>query len=92
MKFSSQNWGNRIRILEEHPKPLPKFKRCRRQFPAWRLNTHHYASEKYKQEEERRLICETLQCCFEAGMVSFQINAETLPPPKDFPYLGQAID
>ena len=78
-------------ILEEHPNPLPRCERCRSQVPAGRLNTHHYTSYKCKQGEERRLRRETLKRYFEASKVSFQINAETLPPSEAFPYLGRTI-
>ena len=56
-----------------------------------RLNTRHYVSEKYKQGEERRIRRETLQRCFKAIRVSFQINEETLPLLEAFPYLGRTI-
>ena len=89
--FSSHNWWDRIGILEEHSNPLPRRKRCGRLVPARILNTCHYAPDKCKQGEERRLRRETLQRCFEARRVSFQINTETLTPLEDFPYLGQTI-
>ena len=73
-------WGGSIRILEEHPNPLPKFEQCGIQVPAGRLNNLHYLLEKYKQGEERHIRRNTLQRCFEASRVSFQINVETLPP------------
>ena len=57
-----------------------------------RLNTRHYASDKCKQGDERRLRCETLKRCFEASRVSFQINAETIPLLEAFSYLGRTID
>ena len=47
--------------------------------------------EKCKQGEERRLRRETLQHCFKAIRVLFQINADTLPPSEAFPYLGRKI-
>ena len=83
--------GGRIRILDENPNPLTRYKRYGRQFSAGRLNTHHYASQKFNQGEERRIRRETLQRCFEANWVSFQINVETLPPLEAFPYLGRTI-
>ena len=43
-------------------------------------------SENCKQGEEWQLHRETLHCCFEAGRVSFQINAEALTPSDSFPY------
>ena len=89
--FISQNWGEWIRILKEHPNPLPRCKRCRSQVSAGRLNTRQYTSEKCKQGEERRLRCETLQRCFKARNVLFQINKETLTPLEDFTYLGRTI-
>ena len=89
--FNRQHWGNRIRILEEHPNPLLRCKQCGSQVPAGRLNNRHYASEKCKQGYERRIRRETLQHCFDASRVSFHINAETLPPLKAFPYLGHTI-
>ena len=49
LHFNIQNWGYRISILEEHPNPLPKCKRCRIQVPEGRLNTHHYTSDKCNQ-------------------------------------------
>ena len=91
LNFIRQNWGDRIRILEEHPNPLPRCKRCGSQVPAGRLNTCHYASNKLKQGEERRLRHKTLKRCFKARQVSFQINTETLPLSEDFPYLGWTI-
>ena len=69
-----------IRILEEHLNPLPWCERCGSQVPTGRLNNRPYVSEKFNQGEERRLRRETLQYCFEASRVSFQINVETLAP------------
>ena len=89
--FNSQYWGYRIRILEKHPNSLPRCDQCRRQVPVERLNNRHYTSEKCKQGEERHLRYETIQRRFEAIMVSFHINAKTLPPLEVFPYLGQTI-
>ena len=91
INFSIQHWGDSISILEETPNPLPKWERCERQVPAGRLNTCYYTSEKCNQGEERRIRRETLQHCFEAGRVSFQINAEALTPSEDLPYLGRTI-
>ena len=48
-------------------------------------------SEKCNQGEKRRLRRETLQRFFEEKWVSFHINAETLPPPEAFQYLGRTI-
>ena len=59
--FNRQNWVDRIRILEEHPKPLPRCERCRIQVPAVRLINHHCITDKCKQGEERSLRFETLQ-------------------------------
>ena len=73
------------------PQSLPRCERCGIQVPSGRLNTHHYASEKFNQGEERHIRRETLQHCFEASKVSFQINAETLPPLEAFTYLGCTI-
>ena len=89
--FNWQHWEDRIRILEDNPNFLPLCERCGSQVPAGRLSNHHYTLEKCKQGEERRLRCETLQRCFEASRVSLQINADTLPPPEAFPYLGRTI-
>ena len=41
--FNRQHWGDRFRILEEHPNPLPRCERCRSQVPMGRLNICHYA-------------------------------------------------
>ena len=59
--------------------------------PAGRLSNRRYTSEKCDQGEENRLRRKTLQCCFEAIGLSFQINANTLPPSEALPYLGQTI-
>ena len=74
MQFNRQNWGDKIRILEEHPNPLPRYKRCWRQFPVGRLKICHYMSEKCKRGEERRLKHETLKFYFEGNRVSFHIK------------------
>ena len=52
-----------------------------------------YSTEKEKKRkgEERRLRHKTLQCCFEASRVSSQINAETIPPSEEIPYLVRMI-
>ena len=89
--FSRQHWGYRIRILVKHPNPLPRCDQCRSQVPVGRLNNRHYTSDKCKQGEERHLRYKTIQRRFEAIMVSFHINAKTLPPLEVFPYLGQTI-
>ena len=89
--FSIQNWGDSIRILEEHLNPLPKCERCGSQVPAGSLNTRHYATENCKQEEEVQCRRDTLQCCFEASRVLFLINAKALPPSEAFTYLGRTI-
>ena len=91
LHFISQHLGDRIRILEEHPNPLPLCERCGSQVPAGSLNTCHYAWEKCNQGEESRLRCKTLQHCFKASRVSSQINVETLPLSEDFPYLERTI-
>ena len=88
---SIHHWGYRIRILEEHPNPFPRFEICRSQVPEGTLNTCHCALEKFKQGDERRLRRETLQPFFDTSKLSFQINMETLPPPETFPYLGWTI-
>ena len=44
LNFIRQNWGDRIRILEEHPNPLPMYGRSGIQVPVGRLNTRNYAS------------------------------------------------
>ena len=77
--------------MEEHPNPLPKCEHCRSHVLEGRLNTCHYASEKCKQGEDRRLRRENLQRCFEESRVSFQINVETLPPSEAFTYIGRTI-
>ena len=41
LHFNRHHWGERIRILERHPNPLPRCERYRRQVPGVRLNTHH---------------------------------------------------
>ena len=56
-----------------------------------RLNNRHYASEDFKQGEERRLWRDTLKHCFEESMFYFHINAEALLPSDAFPYLGRKI-
>ena len=89
--FSIQHWGDRISITEEDPNPIPKCECCGIQVPSRRLNTRHYTSEKCKQGKKSSLRHKTIQICFKASRVSFQINAETLPPLKDFPYLGRTI-
>ena len=89
--FRSQNWGYRIGILEEHPNLLPRCERCRIEFPVGILNTGNYTSKKCNQEEERRLRRGTMQRCFEASKVSFQINKETRTLSEDFTYPGQTI-
>ena len=90
--FSSQQWGGIIRILEDHPTPLPKCDFWGIQFPSGRLSTRHYVSENFKLVEEWRLRRKKLQRWFEASRVLFQINADSLPPPDYFPYLGKKID
>ena len=74
LHFCSQNWGDRNRILEEHPNHPPKYEKCGIQVPLGRLKTRHYKSDKFNQGEERRLRCKTLQLYFEASRVSFQIG------------------
>ena len=68
LHFNSQHWGDRIRIMEEHPNPFPKCERCRSQFLAGRLNTCHYALDKCNQGEESCLIRKNLQQCFKKSM------------------------
>ena len=41
--------GGSERILKEHPKPLPRYKRCGSQVPAGRISNCHYKSKKCKQ-------------------------------------------
>ena len=89
--FNMQHWGDMIMILEYPPIPLPRCEICRSQVPEGRLNNRHYASDKCKQGEEMRLRRDTLQRCFKAGRVSFQINAKTLPTSEAFPYSGRTI-
>ena len=92
LHFNRQHWEDRTRILEDYTNPLPRCKSCGSQFPLGRLNTRHYALEKRKQGEERRLRRETLQRFFKASRVSFQIKAETLSPSEAFRYLGRTIN
>ena len=47
--FIKQHWGGIIRILEEHPNPLPKCELCGIQVPLGRLNTRNYVLENCKQ-------------------------------------------
>ena len=89
--LNMQYWEDRIRILEEHHNTLPRCERCESQVLAVRLNNRHYMLEKFNQGKDRRLRRKTLQLCFEASRVSFQINADTLPPSEAFPYLGRTI-
>ena len=91
LHFRSRYWDYRISILEEHPNPIPRYERCGIQVPEGRINNRHYVSDKCKQGEERRIRCKTLQRCFEASKVLFQINTDTLPLLEDFPYLGWTI-
>ena len=70
--------------LNLHLNPLTKCDSCRIQVPAGRLNNRHYELEKCNQGEERRLRRKTLQHCFGESRLSFQTNAETLPPLEDF--------
>ena len=91
LHLNSQYWGGSIRILEEHPNPLPRYKLFGSQVPAWKLSTRHCALENFKQGEECRRRRETLQCYFEAGRFLFQINVEALPPSEAFLYLGRKI-
>ena len=89
--FNRQHWGDCIRILEEHPKPLPRCERCGSQVSAGRLSKCHYKLEKYKKGEEKRLRCKTQQLCFETSRVLLNINAKNLPSLETFPYLGRTI-
>ena len=43
-KGTMQHWGDRIRILEEHPNPLPRCEHCGSQVLAGRLLNRHYTS------------------------------------------------
>ena len=43
LHFSRRQWGNMIRILEEHLNLLPKCEHCGSQFPEGRLNPCQYA-------------------------------------------------
>ena len=49
--FNRKHWLGRIRILEKHPNPLTRCKRCGRQVPEESLSNRHYTSEKCKQGE-----------------------------------------
>ena len=91
LHFNRQHWEDRTRILEDYTNPLPRCKSWGSQFPLGRLNTRHYALEKYKQGEESRLRRKTLQRLFKASRFLFQINSETLPPSEAFRYLGRTI-
>ena len=86
-----QHWGGWIRILEKHPNPIPRCKRCRSQVSVERLSNHHYMSDKCNKGEKRRLRRKTLQQCFEESRVLFQINSKTLPLLEAFPYLSRTI-
>ena len=44
--FNQQHWGDSIRILEEHPSPLPKCNYCESQVLSWCLKSLHYELEK----------------------------------------------
>ena len=80
-----------IHLRHIHPNALPRCERCGIQVPTGRLNTRHFALEKCKKGKESRIRRNTLQHCFKASRVWFQINAETLPPLEAFPYLGWTI-
>ena len=45
--FNIQHWGDWIRILEEHPKTLPRCKKCGIQVPTGRLSNLQYMSENF---------------------------------------------
>ena len=51
--FNRQHWGDSLQILEDHPTPFPKYKRCGSQVPPWRLGKRHYESDKCRIGEER---------------------------------------
>ena len=89
--LAANTGGDRISILDDHPNPLPKCKRCGSQFPLGGMNTRHYVSESFKYGEEQRLRRNTLQRCFELIWVSFQINAYPLPLLGALPHLGRTI-
>ena len=57
--FKMQHWGDRIRIMEEHPNPLPRCERCGCQVPTGRLSNRHYMSEKCNQGGEVTLGART---------------------------------
>ena len=46
--FNRQYWGDRIRILQDNPNPLPRCESCRSQVPEGRLSNRHYMSNKCK--------------------------------------------
>ena len=87
LSLQQANWGNSIRILEDHPNPLPRCERCGIQVTMVQINNRPYVLENYKQGEDRCIRRKTLQRCFEASRVLFHINEETLPPSEAFPYL-----
>ena len=89
--FNRHHWGDRFRIMEYHLNPIPRCEFCESQVPAGSISNLHYTSEKCKQGGERHLRRKTLQRCFDASRVSFQINSETLPPPEAFLYLWRTI-
>ena len=90
-RFNRHHWGDRIRILEEHPNPLSRCEQCRSQVPGGKLNNRHYTLDKCNQGEEKRLRRKTLQRCLEESWVLFHIKNKTLTPSEAFPYLGQKI-
>ena len=91
LSLQQANWGNSIRILEDHPNPLPRCERCGSQVTMLQINNRPYLLENYKQGEDRCIRRKTLQRCFEASRVLLHINKETLPPSEAFPYLGWKI-
>ena len=89
--FNLQQWGDSIRILEEHPTPLTKCKRCGSQVPTWILRNQHYESYKYRIKEELRSRRKNLQHCFKASRISISVNSEPLDLVADFTYLGRTV-
>ena len=53
--FNQHHWGYSIIILEKQSSPFPKCGRCGIHVPLWRLNSHHYESEKCRIGEVRRI-------------------------------------
>ena len=89
--FNHQNWGDSLQILEDHPTPSPKCKRCGSQVTPWHLGNRHYESYKLWLGEECRIIRTTLQHCFEASWVPISVNTDPLVLVAAFPYLGRTV-